>query len=73
MKLNDIVTENEYIPQDRSTAGQMGRQFLRAANGDVDAAKKMADGFITQVLAAIDSETRPMPARKRDSRVDAYA
>lgn len=77
MKVSEVLTEvqAEFIPRDRSTFANMARQFLRNAQGDVDLAKKMADGLAQQVKDAIDQEARGQvqPPRAERSRSYGYA
>lgn len=57
MKINKIFNEqSELIKQDRSTFGNLAREFLRATHNDVNKAYKLADNLAVQIKKVIDQE-----------------
>jgi len=72
MKPFEILTETkaELILRKHTTAARLARQFLENANGDVDLAKKMMDGFSHQVKSAIDEEA--LGTRRRRPSAQGY-
>ena len=55
MKAQDLF--EEFMPYDVSAARRLATQLLGGQDGDVKQAKKMAQAFLNNVLAAIDKES----------------
>lgn len=70
MKLNEVM--GDYIPYEESTPMQLAKELYRGSGGDVDKAKKMADGLAQKIKQHIDSHHEMVSMRRvgQGSRVE---